>query len=92
MRNFTGALCYRHSLFQALLHVPMFTNWLMSHSQLEDCVESDQENCVSCVLKAVFMAYRTGSGAELDSALHLANAVFKRRQCFSNRFSCVKNN
>lgn len=26
--NLTGALCYRHSLFQALFHIPQFVHWL----------------------------------------------------------------
>ena len=36
-QNFTGALCYRHSLFQALLHTPKFVHWLRDYHKPEDC-------------------------------------------------------
>lgn len=36
-RNFTMALCYRHSLFQALVHTPKFINWLSKYHQPQDC-------------------------------------------------------
>lgn len=35
--NLTGVLCYRHSLFQALLHQPKFVNWLEEYHRPELC-------------------------------------------------------
>jgi hypothetical protein len=37
LRNLSGVLCYRHSVFQALLHTPKFCDWLMTCHAAKDC-------------------------------------------------------
>lgn len=85
MRNFTWALCYRHSLLQALLHLPQFCQWLLKHHRPEDCkssrpfslhqslthlgVHDDKEKCLACHLRVVIEAYWTAEVKELSKVL-----------------------
>jgi len=39
--NLTGALCYRHSLLQALIHTPKFVRWLNEHHKPQQCKNLD---------------------------------------------------
>lgn len=57
--NLTGALCYRISLFQALLHQPMFVNWLLDSHQPQDCVTD--EECLPCALRLLVLGYWSGA-------------------------------
>lgn len=36
-KNLTGALCYRNSLLQSLLHIPKFINWLRKSHKRGEC-------------------------------------------------------
>jgi len=57
MANFTGALCYRHSLLQVLLHLPKFVNWLVAYHRQENCVSDDSKKCLSCRLRVLIQEY-----------------------------------
>jgi len=37
MINHTTNLCYRLSLLQALLHLPIFVNWVLDYLHPENC-------------------------------------------------------
>lgn len=81
LRNLTGVLCYRHSLFQALIHSPVIVNWLATHVRGMSCVEPDQEQCVPCAIKALALAYRSGDTQTLEEALRLTSKLFSSRKC-----------
>ena len=53
-------LCYRHSLFQALLHIPKFVNWLTEYHKFEDCCSENQARCVACALRDLANLYWYG--------------------------------
>jgi uncharacterized UBP type Zn finger protein len=77
MQNLTGALCYRHSLFQALVHSPIFANWLLKNHQPSDCIVESGETCVACAMKRMATAYVTSKTDELTESLKIVNHVFK---------------
>ena len=37
LRNITGAICYRLSLLQALLHQPLFVHWIQDYHRPDHC-------------------------------------------------------
>ncbi|CAG8953849.1 hypothetical protein HYFRA_00006742 [Hymenoscyphus fraxineus] len=51
LKNFTGAICYRISLVQALVHIPQFVNWLHDYHTPDNCVVDDPTNCFACVFR-----------------------------------------
>ena len=79
MPNLTGALCYRLSLFQSLLHQPRFVNWIIDSHQPEDCVSDSQEQCVSCSARLLTLEYWRGAQGkpELSKVLRGMNDLFK---------------
>ncbi|PMD38982.1 cysteine proteinase [Hyaloscypha variabilis F] len=77
MPNLTGVLCYRHSLFQALIHCPQVAHWLRNYHPQEACLADKRAKCVACHLNAVIQAYWTGKSSELTKALENINKVFK---------------
>lgn len=77
MRNFKGFLCYRSSLLQALLHSPKIANWFLEHHQPHSCVADSQDDCVSCSLRKVVLAYWTGQPSDLHQVLLKLYDLFK---------------
>lgn len=61
--NFTGVLCYRHSLFQAILHIPKFINWLHKCHKPENCCTM-ANNCVACAFYILVEIYWYGRPTE----------------------------
>lgn len=59
--NLTGYICYRSGGIQALLHIPVFANWIMDALKPENCVADDNENCVSCTLHRLTSEYWAGT-------------------------------
>lgn len=55
-----NVLCYRHSMFQAILHVPKFFNWLTEHHKVGDCCAESQARCVACALRDLANLYWYG--------------------------------
>ncbi|TAQ85144.1 hypothetical protein B7494_g6534 [Chlorociboria aeruginascens] len=77
MTNLTGVLCYRHSLLQALLHLPMLVNWIINHLRPHLCCADSHQVCVSCALFALVQEYwcsRSTTG--VTKALRHIDAVF----------------
>ncbi|RFU32698.1 hypothetical protein B7463_g3648, partial [Scytalidium lignicola] len=82
LANFTGVLCYRHSLFQALLHQPKFVNWLEEYHRPEHCVSESRERCVSCQLRVLSRVYwgRVGCPkSQLNQILVDIDKIFRQR-------------
>jgi hypothetical protein len=52
-----NVLCYRNSLFQALLHQPKLVNWLLQSHRPQDCVSDREEECLPCCLRLVTLGY-----------------------------------
>ncbi|PMD56484.1 cysteine proteinase [Hyaloscypha bicolor E] len=77
MKNLTGVLCYRHSLFQAILHCPQVAHWLRTYHSEESCIVDKQASCAACQLRTVIQTYWSGKSAELTKALENVNKVFK---------------
>ncbi|KAE9372167.1 cysteine proteinase [Stipitochalara longipes BDJ] len=77
MPNLTGVLCYRHSLFQALIHCPQVAHWLRTYHSQEACLADKQANCVACHFHAVIQTYWSGKSSELTKTLENINKVFK---------------
>ena len=77
--NFTGAICYRLSLLQVLLHLPKFVHLLQDFHRPEDCVSDDKEKCVTCCLRLLAQEYWRGSQAPIGTlrVLRLLNDSFK---------------
>lgn len=92
MKNLTGTLCYRHSLFQALLHCPKVAHWLRSFHPPQTCkfpglpgklsnfflgFVDKPANCVACQFRAVIQAYWSGKPSDLTQELRTIDKVFK---------------
>lgn len=58
--NFTGVLCYRHSLFQAILHIPKFVNWIQGCHPPEKCCSQVGKACVACAFYKLSSLYWWG--------------------------------
>lgn len=86
LSNLTGVLCYRNSLFQALLHSPKFSNWFAKYHKTEDCVEDDPEHCVACKIRNFVQAYWTGKHEDTTKAAREINKVFKLSKAKSEYF------
>ena len=82
MANLTGSLCYRHSLFQALMHMPKFVNWLLLNHDTEKCLSEDSKYCVACNLRDIAIAYNT-KGDNLRGGLIIAHKSFKMSEFFT---------
>ncbi|KAG4428141.1 hypothetical protein IFR05_016374 [Cadophora sp. M221] len=61
MNNHTGAVCYRLSCLQALLHIPVFVNWVMDTLKPADCLSDTKADCVSCCLYELATEYWAGT-------------------------------
>ncbi|EGD90261.1 hypothetical protein H112_02733 [Trichophyton rubrum D6] len=60
IRNGTGVLCYRNCILTALLHQPLFVNWLMLHLLNHGSGRSeDREQCFVCLLGRLVDEYWT---------------------------------
>ncbi|GBF60547.1 ubiquitin carboxyl-terminal hydrolase [Trichophyton mentagrophytes] len=60
IRNGTGVLCYRNCILTALLHQPLFVNWLMLHLLNHGSDRSeDSEKCFVCLLGRLVDEYWT---------------------------------
>ncbi|KAH8820518.1 hypothetical protein F5884DRAFT_866335 [Xylogone sp. PMI_703] len=82
LANLTGVLCYRHSLFQALLHQPKFVNWLDEYHRPEQCVSESREHCVSCQLRVLSKVYWCQPGhpkSQLSQVLADIDKIFRQR-------------
>lgn len=82
-KNFTGALCYRHSLLQALLHTPKFVNWLFASHKFEDCCADNQLMCIACTFRDLATVYWKGQrdphGRGISTILHDLNKLLSKR-------------
>ncbi|KZF20703.1 cysteine proteinase [Xylona heveae TC161] len=61
MPNDNAAMCYRRSTMQALMHVPMFVNWLEQKHQSGRCMRGGK-SCLACQLRLLKEAYWQRSG------------------------------
>ena len=85
MKNLTGDLCYRHSLFQALLHSRKICNWLVYNHRSRDCLADDSEECVACAIRRLVIVY--WGNMDLTMELHIINKLFaKRKFSFHSNF------
>lgn len=88
LQNLTGALCYRHSLFQGLLHTPKFVHWLVDYHKPKDCklecahyrclltclgVADNSGDCVSCNMRLLVMNYWAEPGKKRPISTYLRN-------------------
>ncbi|KAK2624355.1 hypothetical protein QTJ16_006305 [Diplocarpon rosae] len=76
MCNHTGAICYRLSLLQSLLHIPVFVNWVMDSLAHVDCLADHRLECLSCALHKLATAYWAKSSL-LAPLKHLDNVLKK---------------
>ncbi|KAK4580185.1 hypothetical protein LTR86_000388 [Recurvomyces mirabilis] len=53
-RNIGGATCYRNSMMQSLLHVPVFCNYL---GQMHQDTSHAEDKCVACALQFLSYSY-----------------------------------
>jgi hypothetical protein len=60
MKNWTYFMCYRLSLFQALMHNVLIVQLFLDFHRPEACV-SDAGKCVACSLRLLILEYWTGS-------------------------------
>lgn len=76
-------LCYRHSLFQALLHIPKFVNWLTEYHKEEDCCSENKAKCVACALRDLANLYwygkTDGERKNISENLSHLNKILKMR-------------
>ncbi|PMD26537.1 cysteine proteinase [Hyaloscypha hepaticicola] len=77
MKNLTGTLCYRHSLFQALLHCPKIAHWLRSFHPPQTCFVDKATHCIACQLRSVIKAYWSGKFSDLTQELRTIDKVFR---------------
>jgi len=75
LENFMGFLCYRHSLLQAILHLPKLVNFLILYHQPSNCVSDN--SCLSCLLRTLAEGYWRGSSSkELSKVLRSLHSLF----------------
>ncbi|KAM5466714.1 putative ubiquitinyl hydrolase 1 [Microsporum ferrugineum] len=68
-RNKKDVLCYRNCVLTALLHQPLFVNWLLLHIQ-EKGDSSQNEECLACLLGHLVDEYwSSGSSESLEEFL-----------------------
>jgi hypothetical protein len=79
MSNFTGAICYRLSLLQVLLHQTPFVHWILEYHRSENCVSDSTHSCVTCVLRLLILEYWRGSEDPSGTlrVLRVMNDLFK---------------
>lgn len=77
--NLTGALCYRSSLMQCLLHLPLFVNWLMDYVLPSHCVSDHQETCFTCLLRQLALAYWRGPASKVASIYGTMHTLLKQQ-------------
>ncbi|KAG0648076.1 Ubiquitin-specific-processing protease 8 [Hyphodiscus hymeniophilus] len=78
MENFTGAICYRLSLLQALIHQTLFVHFLLDLHRPEHCVSDSIAGCVACSLRLLVLEYWKPSSARsgISKVLRGMHAVF----------------
>ncbi len=76
-------LCYRHSLFQALMHIPKFINWLVEFHKVEDCCSENAATCVACALRDLASLYwygkTNGERKNISETLSYLNKILRKR-------------
>ncbi|KFY11650.1 hypothetical protein V492_04345 [Pseudogymnoascus sp. VKM F-4246] len=55
--NIRMSRCYRHSLLQALLHIPKLVNWLLEFHKLGECCSQRPTVCLACKLRDLATLY-----------------------------------
>ncbi|KFZ09004.1 hypothetical protein V501_05754 [Pseudogymnoascus sp. VKM F-4519 (FW-2642)] len=55
--NIKMSRCYRHSLLQALLHIPKLVNWLLEFHKLGECCSHRPAVCIACKLRDLATLY-----------------------------------
>ncbi|KAF4627485.1 hypothetical protein G7Y89_g10670 [Cudoniella acicularis] len=80
MPNFTGVLCYRIALLQALLHLPLLVNWLLDFVLPEHCVSDNSQECFACVLRLLTVEYWKVPGGvrQVSPVFRAMHGVIKR--------------
>lgn len=78
-----NVLCYRHSLFQALLHIPKFVNWLTDFHKVKECCSENQARCVACALRDLACLYwygkTDGERKNISENLSHLNKILRQR-------------
>ncbi|KAL3427571.1 ubiquitin carboxyl-terminal hydrolase [Phlyctema vagabunda] len=77
LANLTGALCYRSSLIQVLLHQPKLVSWLEKFHQPHQCTAEVPGRCVTCALHQFSKVYWNGSKQELSEAYRRMHDLFR---------------
>ncbi|OBT67814.1 hypothetical protein VE03_02425 [Pseudogymnoascus sp. 23342-1-I1] len=69
--NIKMSRCYRHSLLQALLHIPKLVNWLLEFHKLGECCSQRPAVCLACKLRDLATLYwiKTSSRQEIYTLL-----------------------
>lgn len=88
MTNHTGAVCYRLSLIQSLLHLPVFVNWVLDQVLSATCVADNHEACVSCCLHQLVKQY--WAGASTLKNLQILNVLLKQSKCTIQNYDSIK--
>ncbi|KAG9235006.1 hypothetical protein BJ875DRAFT_440733 [Amylocarpus encephaloides] len=80
--NFTGVLCYRISLFQALLHVPLLVTLLWQYHLPSACTAEDRTKCLACTFRSLIVAYwkakAPGGGVDHRGPGLALSSIFKQ--------------
>jgi ubiquitin C-terminal hydrolase len=78
--NFTGVLCYRISLVQALLHIPKLVTLLWDNHLPTLCVVDDRNDCSACALRSLVIAYwKVQNSSTLLALFRNLHSLLKRR-------------